>query len=119
MNGSSNGANSDDRDYPFRRIATSAEREKGVGQSSEPVLNKTTSELFKGAEAEPEFLAVSAVAEINKLMTDLTSARNYLTAEAERIRTETARLKNLSKSALASVDMISENLSKWNPKSKE
>jgi len=49
-------------------------------------------------------------------MTELTSARNYLTAETERIRTETARLNNLSKSALASVDMISENLSKWNAK---
>ena len=92
-------------------------REKGEGQSFEPVLNKTASEeLLKGAETEPEFLAVSAVAEISKLMTELTSARNYLTAETERIRTETARLKNLSKSALASVDMISENLSKWNAK---
>jgi hypothetical protein len=101
MNGSSNGAET---------------REKGEGQSFGPALNKTASKLFTGTETEPEFLAVSAVAEINKLMTELTSARNYLTAETERIRTETARLKNLSKSALASVDIISENLSKWNAK---
>src|SRR5262245_26021824 len=94
-------------------------REKGDGQALEVVLNKTASEELKRTETEPEFLAVSAVAEINKLMNDLTSARDYLTAETERIRTETARLKNLSKSALASVHIISDNLSKWNAKSKE
>src|SRR5262245_16167764 len=95
-------------------------REKVDGQSFEPVLNKTASEaLSKGTETEAEGIAVSAVAEINKLMSELTSARNYLTAETERIRTETARLKNLSKSALASVHIISDNLSKWNAKSKE
>ena len=101
MNGSSNGAET---------------REKGEGQSFGPALNKTAPKLFTDTETEPEFLAVSAVAEISKLMTELTSARNYLTAETERIRTETARLNNLSKSALASVDLISENLSKWNAK---
>jgi hypothetical protein len=47
------------------------------------------------------------------LMGDLRSARDYLKQEAERIQQETAQLRNLSKSALASVHLISGNLSKW------
>jgi hypothetical protein len=89
------------------------------GHPSVSVLGKTTSEeVLKHSETEPEFLAASAVAEINKLMTDLTSARDYLSAEAVRIRIETDRLNNLSKAALTSVHLISDNLGKWNVKSK-
>jgi hypothetical protein len=58
-------------------------------------------------------LAVSAAAEIDKLMGDLVSAREYLSAEAERVKRETARLRSLSKTAVASVQIISDNLSKW------
>jgi hypothetical protein len=64
-------------------------------------------------EGEPDVLAASAVAEIEKLMGELVSARDYLNTEAERIKRENARLKNLSRTALASVHIISDNLSKW------
>jgi hypothetical protein len=46
-------------------------------------------------------------------MGELLSARDYLNVEAERVKRENARLKHLSKTALASVHIISENLSKW------
>jgi hypothetical protein len=64
-------------------------------------------------------LAASAVAEIDKLMSDLVSAREYLSAEAERVRRETARLRSLSKTAVASVQIISDNLSKWRQNGKQ
>jgi hypothetical protein len=46
-------------------------------------------------------------------MEDLRSARDYLKEEAERIQRETAQLKTMSKAALASVHLVSGNLSKW------
>jgi hypothetical protein len=70
-------------------------------------------------ESDAGALAASAVAEIDKLMGDLVSAREYLSAEAERIQRDTARLKSLSKTAVASVHIISDNLSKWRPNGKQ
>jgi hypothetical protein len=72
-----------------------------------------------GEDSDAGVLAASAVAEIDKLMGDLVSAREYLSAEAERVRRETARLRSLSKTAVASVQIISENLSKWRPDGKQ
>ena len=64
-------------------------------------------------------LAASAMSEIDKLMVDLVSARDYLSTEVERIKRDTARLKNLSKTAVASVQIISDNLSKWRMNEKQ
>jgi len=95
-------------------------REKGEGELWGPVLDKaTTEELAKPNQADPEVLAVSAVTEIDKLMGELVSARDYLKAEAERIKRETTRLKTLSKTALASVQIISDNLSTWGVNGRE
>jgi hypothetical protein len=69
--------------------------------------------------SDAEILAASAVAEIDKLMGDLVSAREYLSAEAERVKRETARLRSLSKTAVASVQIISDNLSKWRQNGKQ
>jgi hypothetical protein len=76
-------------------------------------------EAEDAADSEAGVLAASAVAEIDKLMGDLVSAREYLSAEAERLKRETARLRNLSKTAVASVQIISDNLSKWRPDGKQ
>ena len=46
-------------------------------------------------------------------MADLVSARDYLKGEAEQIQRETARLRNLSNTALASIHLFSGNLDKW------
>ena len=70
-------------------------------------------------ESDADSLAASAVKEIDKLMGDLVSARDYLSSEAGRIKRETARLKNLSKTAVASVHIISDNLSKWRQNGKQ
>jgi hypothetical protein len=97
-------------------------------QSSDPaegnfwgtVLDQAAAtEPAEGNEGEPDSLAASAVVEIEKLMSDLVSARDYLVAEAERIKRENARLKNLSRTALASVHIISDNLSKWRENGKQ
>jgi hypothetical protein len=91
-----------------------AQRGKAVGEHWGPVLDKvTTEELEKPNNNDLEVLADSAVTEISRLMSELASARDYLKAEAERIKQETTRLKTLSKAAVASVQVISNNLSKW------
>jgi hypothetical protein len=90
------------------------------GEFWEKVLDNAIEEQpAKGEEPEPEPMAISAVAEIDKLMGDLISARDYLMAEAEKIRRDTLRLKALSKSAVASVQVISDNLAKWRENNKE
>jgi hypothetical protein len=84
------------------------------------VLDKVNTELAgKSNHEESDAAAVAAVSEIDKLMGELGSARDYLTAEAERIRRETARLKSLSNTAVASVRIISDSLSKWRENGKE
>src|SRR5215207_4700206 len=77
------------------------------------VDHASSEETPTGNDGESETLATSAVAEIEKLMGELLSARDYLNVESERVKRENARLKNLSKTAVASVHIISENLSKW------
>jgi hypothetical protein len=93
---------------------------KAEGEPWGHVLDKVTSEeLAKPNDSDPEILAVTAVTEIDKLMGELVSARDYLKAESERIKRETTRLKTLSKTAVASVHIISDNLSKWRGNEKE
>jgi hypothetical protein len=93
---------------------------KAEGEPWGTVLDKVISEeLAKPNDSDPEVLAVTAVTEIDKLMGELASARDYLKAESERIKRENTRLKTLSKTALASVHIISDNLSKWRGNEKE
>jgi hypothetical protein len=70
-------------------------------------------------DSDPQALAASAVAEIDKLMGDLVSAREYLVVEAERVRRETARLNSLSRTAMASMHIISDNFRKWQQDDKQ
>jgi flagellin-like hook-associated protein FlgL len=107
---------------------SSDELNRGTANSTEAadsefwgqVLDKvSTGDPDKPNDGDAEALATSAVAEIDKLMGDLVSARDYLVAEAERIKRETARLRNLSKTAVASVHIISDNLSKWRENGKQ
>ena len=84
------------------------------------IVDKVNTELAGNSNHEElDASAVSAVAEINKLMSELGSARDYLSAEAERIKQEIARLRSLSTTAVASVRIISDNLGKWRENVKE
>jgi hypothetical protein len=54
-----------------------------------------------------------SIGEIEKLMGELSAARDYLQSEGERIRRDTARYGQLTQSALSSVKIISEGMEKW------
>src|SRR5215204_3228979 len=75
--------------------------------------DKVSEVLGNDAEPDAEVVAAFALAEIDKCMEGLASAREYLSAEAERVKRETDRLKALSKTAVESVHFISENLRRW------
>ena len=84
------------------------------------IVDKVNTELAGNSNHEElDASAVAAVAEINKLMSELGSARDYLSAEAERIKQEIARLRSLSTTAVASVRIISDNIGKWRKNEKE
>lgn len=55
----------------------------------------------------------ASVSEIEKLMAELQAARDYLQTEGERLRREAARYSHLTRTAMASVKIISENMDKW------
>jgi hypothetical protein len=54
-----------------------------------------------------------SIAEIERLIGELHAARDYLHAEGERLRREAAKYAYLTKSALSSVQAISESIGKW------
>ena len=54
-----------------------------------------------------------SVAEIEKLMEEFGSARDYLKAEGERVRRINARYAHLTSTASASVKIIAESMGKW------
>lgn len=58
-------------------------------------------------------MSSGAIAEIDKLMDELQAARTYLHSEGERVRRMAARYEHLTKTALASVAIISERISQW------
>jgi len=69
-------------------------------------LSEATSQLIQKVGA-------TSIAEIEKLISDLQVARNYLKAEGDRIQQEMARYAHLSDTASASVKIITESLGQW------
>jgi hypothetical protein len=55
----------------------------------------------------------TSIADIDKLMEELQTARDYLQSEGERVRRMTARYAHLAETASASVKIIAESLGKW------
>jgi len=93
--------------------------ETGDGEVWGQFVDKMPEEFVQDPDSGPQALAASAMAEIDTLINDLSSAREYLMAEAERVKRETARLNNLSKTALASAHIISDNFRKWQQDAKQ
>ncbi len=61
----------------------------------------------------------TSIAEIEKLIANLQSARDYLKAEGENVRRLTNRYAHLTQTASASVKIITDSLGKWpNPEPK-
>ena len=54
-----------------------------------------------------------SIAEIEKLMEELRTARDYLRSEGERVRRINARYAHLTRTASASVKIIAESMGKW------
>ena len=58
-------------------------------------------------------VSATSIAEIEKLISDLETVRNYLKSEGDRIQQEMARYAHLSDTASASVKIIAESLGQW------
>jgi len=55
----------------------------------------------------------SSIGEIEKLLEELRAARDYLRSEGERVRRINAHYAHLTRTASASVKIISESMGKW------
>jgi len=58
-------------------------------------------------------VSATSIAEIEKLISDLETVRNYLKSEGDRGQQEIARYAHLSDTASASVKIIAERLGEW------
>ena len=58
-------------------------------------------------------MADASVTEIDKLLDELQSVRDYLQAEGERVEREAARYAQVSQTALASVRIITDSMGQW------
>ena len=58
-------------------------------------------------------VSTTSIAEIEKLISDLETVRNYLKSEGDRVQQEIARYAHLSDTASASVKIIAEKLGQW------
>ena len=88
--------------------------------SLEPSLIKTDQELpgarqSNAMEPADDIVAFGAtsIGEIEKLMEELRTARDYLRSEGERVRRINARYAHLTRTASASVKIIAESMGKW------
>ena len=75
----------------------------------------TSGKRSNASEPGDDIIAAGAisVAEIEKLMEELGTARDYLKAEGERVRRINARYAHLTSTASASVKIIAESMGKW------
>lgn len=55
----------------------------------------------------------ASIADIDKLMAELQTARDFLQSEADRVRRMNARYAHLAQTASASVKVIAESLGRW------
>jgi hypothetical protein len=58
-------------------------------------------------------VSATSIADIEKLISDLETVRDYLKAEGDRVQQEMARYAHLSETASASVKIIAERLHQW------
>jgi hypothetical protein len=79
-------------------------RRNRLAVAAELVADPSEDALIAGA---------TSIADIDKLMGELQTARDYLQAEGEKVRRMTARYAHLAETASASVKVIAESLGKW------
>jgi hypothetical protein len=60
-------------------------------------------------------VGATSIAEIDRLMTELQLARDFLQSEKERIERETIRYTNLTQITLVTAKVISDAVSQWHP----
>ncbi len=58
-------------------------------------------------------VSTTSIAEIEKLISDLETVRNYMKSEGDRVQQEIARYAHLSDTASALVKIIAERLGQW------
>ena len=94
------------RDVAVKRLREEVRvRGHGAAKAAEPATSPTSTDALA--------LGATSIADVEKLVEELLTARNYLQSEGERVRLLNARYGRMAKSASASVNFIAESLGKW------
>jgi hypothetical protein len=94
------------RDVAFKRLQEEIRvRGHRAGDAAEPATSATFTDVLA--------LGATSIADVEKLMGELLTARDYLQSEGERVRLVNARFGHLAQTASASVKVVAESLAKW------
>ena len=89
----------------IRRDVSHLRRPSTGSESSEQAVNNISSLLDR--------VSGSSVGEIDRLITDLRTVRDFLHSEGERVQREITSYAQLSQVAMTSVKIIAESMSQW------
>ena len=84
--------------------------DRAAGSKPQPDV---TGDVNQSVGALIDKVSATSIAEIEKLISDLETVRNYLKAEGDRVQQEMARYAHLSDTASASVKIIAEHFGQW------
>jgi hypothetical protein len=76
-------------------------------------LTETSEQAVTNINSLLDRVSGSSVAEIDRLMGDLRSVRDFLASEGDRVQREIASYAQLSQVAMTSVKIIAESMSQW------
>jgi hypothetical protein len=89
-----------------RRDVTAFRRSSSVADPGSDVMANNVNSLVQR-------VAATSTQEIDKLIAELTTLREYLRSESERVQREIGGYAQLSQSALASTKVIADAMSQW------
>jgi putative protein kinase ArgK-like GTPase of G3E family len=88
-------------------------------ESSDAKVPDLHTDALSSAETDVEIaplilkVGASSIAGLEKLLSELQEAKNFLQSEGERVQRETAQYTNLARTASASVKIISDSVREW------
>ena len=94
------------RDVAVKRLREEVRvRGHGAAEAAEPVTSATLTDA--------PAIGATSIADVEKLVEELLTARDYLQSEGDRVHQMNARYGHMAKSASALVKIIAESLGKW------
>ena len=101
------------RDFVRKDVASQRQRAPELLGMNVPVAERSPEVTVSNVNSLIECVAGASIIEIENLVLELTSLRNLLQSEGERVQREISGYAKLSQAAMQSTRMIAENVAQW------